>query len=164
MIKRNSRTISCLYCGGKFMAKAVNQRYCSLQCARNFKREKYFNDHPRKPAKHWSIKKREEYKKITNGLPPATSGAISELIACADLLHKGYYVFRTISANSPYDIIATKNGTILKIEVRTGTVLKNGKISVNKHTNHENDLADHWAIYRRETKQIVYEPLIEANP
>lgn len=43
---------------------------------------------------------------------------------------KGYYVFRSLTPNSPYDIIAVKDGEQPRlIEVRTGFYSTSGKLS-----------------------------------
>jgi hypothetical protein len=54
--------------------------------------------------------------------PPAsnsTIGALSELLACAWLLNKGYQVFRNVSPNGPYDLVAFKGPEELRIDVKT---------------------------------------------
>ncbi len=53
-------------------------------------------------------------------------GAIGELLVCVDLMSKGYMVFRAIHPNSPYDVIATKDDQIFRIEVKVGPE-SNGK-------------------------------------
>lgn len=46
-------------------------------------------------------------------------GAASELMACAHLLTEGYHVFRSESPNCPFDLVAYRNGEMLRIEVKT---------------------------------------------
>lgn len=54
-----------------------------------------------------------------------TLGATSELIAAADLMSKGYSVFRNMSPNGHCDlIIAKKYEPPQKVEVRTGKIVK----------------------------------------
>lgn len=60
------------------------------------------------------------HKRKTFGLSTGKVGAISELIVCADLLKKGWEVFRTVSQSCSCDLIVIKNKKILRIEVRTG--------------------------------------------
>lgn len=55
-------------------------------------------------------------------------GAVSELVACADLLMKGFSVFRSVSPASFYDLIAIKNDLFLGIEIKTGRYSKSGKL------------------------------------
>lgn len=46
-------------------------------------------------------------------------GTISELIVCSDLLQMGFYVFRSVTPNSPCDLIALIGGNAIQIEVKT---------------------------------------------
>lgn len=46
-------------------------------------------------------------------------GAISELRACADLMAAGYYVYRCESSAAPFDLVAYKDGQILRVEVKS---------------------------------------------
>lgn len=47
-----------------------------------------------------------------------SSGSALELIACAWLLKTGYQVFRNVAPQGPIDIVATKGGSVLKIDVK----------------------------------------------
>lgn len=90
----------CDGCGNPFKPLSANHRACS-NCS--------------KITSHSSSKTGEP-------LFAMTVGAISELIAGADLLRLGYAVFRALSPSCPCDLIAmAPDGTILRIEVRTGT-------------------------------------------
>jgi len=62
-------------------------------------------------------------------LCPSTSGALAELIACTDLIRKGYEVFRAISPACSCDLTILKNGKIQRVEVRTATKTSNGVLS-----------------------------------
>lgn len=55
-----------------------------------------------------------------NGISAGTIGAISEIMVSADLMKKGYEVYRAISPASHCDLIAIKDDEIHKYEVRTG--------------------------------------------
>ena len=46
-------------------------------------------------------------------------GARSELRACAWLIEQGYEVFRNVCSHGPIDIVAIKDGVVLKIDVKT---------------------------------------------
>jgi len=65
---------------------------------------------------------------IKEKISTGKTGAISELIVCADLLDKGYEVFRSISQSCSCDLIAMKNNEIIKIEVKTGRIKSDGNI------------------------------------
>lgn len=49
----------------------------------------------------------------------ATKGAIGELLVCADLLTKGYHVFRSVSPTCPNDLVAIKGDLVWRLEVKT---------------------------------------------
>ena len=50
-------------------------------------------------------------------------GAVSELVACADLMRRGFHVFRSQSPTCPCDLIVYKNaGRLIRVEVRTATI------------------------------------------
>lgn len=59
-------------------------------------------------------------------LAAGTVGAISELRAAADLLSKGYEVFRALSPSCSCDLAILRNSHIIRVEVRTGQLGKNG--------------------------------------
>lgn len=56
------------------------------------------------------------------GLSTGVVGAIGELIVAADLLSKGYEVFRAVSQAASCDLIVLKAGACLRIEVRTNGI------------------------------------------
>lgn len=82
------------------------------------------------------------------------SGSVSELRVACDLFLKGYYVFWALSPRSPFDLVGYKDGKLTRFEVRTGSLLRSGKINaVRTHR------ADVLAIAL--TSQIIYEPPLE---
>jgi hypothetical protein len=52
-------------------------------------------------------------------LPTGTVGAISELVVCNALMRAGFSVFRSMSPACVCDLIAMRDGELLKIEVTT---------------------------------------------
>jgi hypothetical protein len=56
---------------------------------------------------------------LVERMSSGTKGAISELVACAYLMRKAYHVFRCESPNAPFDLFAYKDGTALRVEVKT---------------------------------------------
>lgn len=50
-------------------------------------------------------------------------GAASELIASAHLMELGYHVFRSLSASCPCDLIAYKGGELLRVEVKSASIM-----------------------------------------
>lgn len=67
--------------------------------------------------------------RIRDNLSASTSGAISEMAVSVDLMKKGYAVFRALSPACFCDLIAIKNGKILRIEVRTVYQSKRGTVT-----------------------------------
>jgi Holliday junction resolvase len=59
-------------------------------------------------------------------LSTSKKGAIGELTATVWLLAQGYEVFRNVAADGPVDLIATKGGELIKIDVKKA-VLSQGK-------------------------------------
>ena len=63
------------------------------------------------------------------GLEPNKVGDMHELKVCADLLAKGFEVFKNVARTGPYDVIAIKKDKIYKIDVKTGYFNKCGTLS-----------------------------------
>jgi len=51
-------------------------------------------------------------------------GATSELIACAELMRLGYFVYRCESPSAPFDLVAYRDGRCLRVEVKTISMTK----------------------------------------
>lgn len=65
-------------------------------------------------------------------------GAASELKVGADLIMKGYHVFRSQSPTAPCDfLIMNSEGIISKVEVRTGRLATDGHILANENGNYD---------------------------
>lgn len=103
----------CEGCGKPFVQRTKNHRFCSKSC-----REYYVRD---------GI---QEHIAGINGIVRGNRGAVSELIAAADLLNNGFEIFRALSQHCSCDLIAMKDNVMHRIEVRTGTVYKgSGKLN-----------------------------------
>ena len=87
---------SCVKCGVEYKPKIGYQKYCSRKCSAT----KYNGKFP--------------------GLATATVGAIGELEVCADLLKKGFSVFRAVSASCSCDLAVLKDHQLIRVEVTTG--------------------------------------------
>lgn len=72
-------------------------------------------------------------------------GAVGELIAAADLLNRGFDVYRAVSQSSGCDLIAVRGTQCLRIEVRVGQILRNGKVEYRKRDSEAHKL-DHYAV------------------
>jgi hypothetical protein len=87
--------------------------------------------------------------------PTATVGAVNELRVSADLLLKGYNVFRALSPSCPCDLLILKNGSTLRVEVTTANYAASGRIIHNKQGDtHKFDVL---AIVKRQG-EIIYVP------
>lgn len=65
-------------------------------------------------------------------LPTPTRGAISELRTAADLLERGFSVFRSESPSCPCDLVLLDSGeafTLYAIEVKSATLLPGGGLA-----------------------------------
>ena len=89
--------------------KRKGARYCTAVC-----REKHYASMGYGPIG------------FDKSLCAGTRGAIGELRVCADLLSKGYEVFRAVSPACSCDLVIAKNGNLLTVEVRTGFRTKIG--------------------------------------
>lgn len=58
-------------------------------------------------------------------LPTGTVGAIGELIASADLLSKGFEVFKAVSMHATSDLIIRKDNRYYSVEVKAGKLNDN---------------------------------------
>ena len=56
-------------------------------------------------------------------------GAMSELMVCADLLKRGFDVYRSVTRTGLFDLIAAKNGIVCRVEVKTAHKLSQGGLS-----------------------------------
>lgn len=94
---------------------------------------------------------RERANKI---MSPSTVGAVSEMLIAVDLLSRGYAIFRSLSPSCFCDLIAVKEGRILRVECRTAYKNQlNGTLSFPKKKNGEIDI---FGLYVPLSKEIVY--------
>jgi hypothetical protein len=133
----------CEHCGTEFdphkNSNAKRVKYCSKQC---------------RQAAH------NKLKPVYPGLSTGKVGAIGELRVSADLLARGYDVYRAVSQASDCDLVAIKDSVTLRIEVRTGQVNPNGSIAYRKSTR-DCGKSDHYTVVL--TDQIIYVPCLEVK-
>lgn len=60
-------------------------------------------------------------------LNATTKAAVGEMAAAADLMCRGFFVYRCLSQTGPFDLLAYKEGRMLRIEVRCGVLDKQGQ-------------------------------------
>jgi hypothetical protein len=101
--------VNCEICGKEFKPRVLAHVVCSRPCRQEKVRKQYREANP--PALD-----EQESTKLNSG----TVGAMHELLACADLMRRGFEVFRAVSPSSPFDMAAFKDGKLIRIEVTTG--------------------------------------------
>jgi len=101
--------IQCSNCSKAFNASRRNSKFCSLRCQR---------------VVH--IKKLQVSPRRYPGIASSTIGAIGEMLVAADLLSKGFEVFRAVSSACSSDLMISKNGKVISVEVRTGRTYIHG--------------------------------------
>jgi len=134
--KKENVTKECAQCYKTFDTTIPHKRLCSPVCKTKFNTEK-------------------TGRTGLNNISTGTMGAISELVCAADLMLKGYAVFRAISPSCSCDLLAMKNGITQRVEVRTGYKDTLGKISWN-FTNKDIGRQDLFAIYIRKENCVKY--------
>ncbi len=102
---------TCVYCNEIFSPRTSQQRYCSSDCRRA-------GDEPLR------------WQPLHPGIDKGKVGAVVELIVSADLLRRGYEVFRALSQSASCDILAMKDGAILRIEVRSCQLRRDGGVII----------------------------------
>lgn len=68
-------------------------------------------------------------------LSPQTAGSAAELLACADLMFRGWHVYRAQSPNCPADLIIWRGDRIIRVEVRTARREATGSLLYAQPTN-----------------------------
>lgn len=106
------RGMACPVCNKPLSEERTKRRatYCSNECSRKSEHQKYTARNGDRPR-----------------LPSGTTGAISELIVAADLLRRGYEVFRALSPSCSCDLAVLRNGQLLRVEVRSASLSVGGK-------------------------------------
>lgn len=60
---------------------------------------------------------------------PSDKGAAAELAVTLEYLANGYSIYRSVSSVGPFDLLAYKDGEVLRIEVKSLTFGEGGKPS-----------------------------------
>jgi len=131
------RQVLCKTCGVAFETARLLQKFCSRKCLTTDRNSQF--------------KSLQQYP----GIPPGTVGAIGELVVAADLLQRGYEVFRSLSPSASCDLAILKDGQLLRIEVRTGYQSAEKKLIVSN----KNHRADVLAV--NTNAGIIYIPTLE---
>lgn len=100
--------LTCLICSseiaGRWRTSVRNSKYCSKKCRRESERRRF----------------RYQAAVHAPGVSRTTIGAVGEMLVAADLLIRGYEVFRALSPGCSCDLAILKDGRLLRVEVRTG--------------------------------------------
>lgn len=99
----------CKTCGKPFMGYGT-KIYCSAGCRKSSNNRQRFDAY----------------------VPTGSIGALGELLVAADLLRKGFEVFRSVSPSCSADIMIHRDGFSRRVEVRTGCIENSGKILANR--------------------------------
>ncbi len=112
--KRDKKELLCENCNKIIPNPHTFRKYCNEQCQKEFIKKKH-----------------EKFESTTKELGTTKVGAIQEMLVCADLIKKGYDVFRAICSSCPCDIIILKNNQLLRVEVTTGYITSaNGYVKI----------------------------------
>lgn len=135
---------ACVGCGNTIRgARLAHRKFCGDRCR----------------IEHWRLRHNRRHPVFPTAARLSTGvvGAVSELIVSADLLGRGYEVFRSVSQSCSCDLAALKNGTFLRIEVRTGSVNKQGVMTCSLS---KNDIgrSDVLAVVDLSSNRIEYRP------
>jgi hypothetical protein len=122
--------------------RSARRKFCSTKCA-NAKATQRFAD-----------------LNVKLDVSSGTMGAITELMVSTDLLRRGWEVFRAMSPACSADLVISKKGVTLRIEVRTGYIRPNGTIYWPK----KGTVPDHYAVVVMALdERIRYEPELPSD-
>ncbi len=100
----------CRECGKPIPQKRLNRWPGVLSCSADCT-ESYMRRNRRSLSPHEGL-----------GLTTGAIGAISELVVAAELLRRGYDVFRNVAPTGKVDLVAMKQEKVVKVQVRTGRI------------------------------------------
>ena len=114
--------MKCGNCGSEFKLWRARTKFCSTKCRR--------------------AKAKADYRAINPApaLASATTGALHELMVAADLLRKGYSVFRALSPSCPGDLAVIFPDGMKLVEVTTGYRSATGRLNWPPHAEHTFDI------------------------
>jgi hypothetical protein len=94
---------------------------------------------------------------LKTDLPTGTVGAIAELAVAVDLMDRGYEVFRALSPSCSCDLAVLMNGTLIRIEVRSG-YLRNAstKLLFSKPARDDGRFDIYAVVLHSDPRNIIY--------
>ncbi len=123
--------VPCSMCLKMFKRSQPRQRLCTRKCSDDF-----------------------YVRRSALSIPRQSTGAISEMAVCADLLKKGYAVFRAVSSSCFCDVMAVKGDENLRLEVRTGYKALDGHLTFPKKIYTKIATPTHYAVYIPQTNEV----------
>jgi len=148
--RKEIKKFICGSCSGEFFTQTPGKRQCR-PCARK-----------ENSLLRVRVTERGKNRHGKWGLSTGSVGAVSELVACVDLMKKGYDVFRAVSPSCPCDLIIRKGGLTFRVEVRTAQKLLNGKFSY-PCTKKDEGRSDIFALVCGDAVMYVPELLLEES-
>ena len=128
----------CDGCQKVYYGARDDQKYCSSVCSSR-------SEYRRKIGENKNL-----------DIPCSSLGALSELRVCADLLYKGYHVFRSVSPACPCDLVIIYKDKLYRVEVTTAVVTTQGDF---RHGKKDRDKEKYdILVFVLKTGEIHYEP------
>ncbi len=79
-------------------------------------------------------------KRTIGAVSPGSVGAAHELLVCADVLKRGWTVYRNVSPHGDADLVIAKGETMLRVEVTTAVRYHTGTVNYPPKDAHKHDL------------------------
>jgi len=104
-VGKYERITNCLFCGRELSERGqrLGAHFCCEECRAHYRKELH-----------------RKHNKLSHKIPSGSRGAISELRVAADLLDKGFEVFRALSPHCSCDLAVLEDGKLARVEVKTG--------------------------------------------
>ena len=113
------KRVDCIVCGKLARSVSGKVEFCSSEC----REIHYFGNDPEK------------------GLGVSLIGPIHEYQVTVDLLRRGWHVYKSVTHTGPVDLIASKKGILLKVEVTKAKRNKvTGKVTFSPHNETKYDV------------------------
>lgn len=93
-----------------------------------------------------------------------TIGAIGELMVSADLLRRGYNVFRSLSPNASCDLAIISGGAATRVEVTKAYRTRSGGLQFNPHERERYDVLALWCVDGSVTYIPSLPAIVSAGP
>ena len=139
MERKEEIKTACKVCGEELPYAGNGKRtvFCSYECSKD------------------NLIKKQHKQNLSRrlGLRTGETGTINEMLVAIDLIKNGYKVFMPFDSTSPFDILALKDNSYKRIQVKTGVVLASGTRAPVRLNNKEWDIVA--VVY--DLNEIVYE-------